>query len=166
MDLALNNLQMLVCHKTQTNHNHNQKYLIKILTQELILNEFKLGHNPEEAIKLLVVWKIKHEGSVDYHKVTRGFKKFYLGCKNLDNQARTSRPKIVDSDPVLQAIEANPVVSNLHEEYQASWTSRYPFWWVNLRALANAYRVDKLSFTLPEYCKNVLLILVIILKRW
>ena len=26
MDLALNNLQMLICHKTQTNQQTNQKY--------------------------------------------------------------------------------------------------------------------------------------------
>ena len=43
--------------------------------------------------------------------VTRWLKNFCLGCKNLDDQARTGRLKIVDSEVVLQAIETNPTGS-------------------------------------------------------
>ena len=32
---------------------------------------------------------------------------FLKGCKNVDDQARSGRPKIVDSEAVLQAIEAS-----------------------------------------------------------
>ena len=39
----------------------------------------------------------KDEGSVDHSTVTRWFKKFHSGCKNLDDQARSDRPKIMDS---------------------------------------------------------------------
>ena len=49
----------------------------------------------------------KGEGAVDYNLVSRGLKKFYKGCKNLDNQIRSVRPKTWDSLAVLQAIEAN-----------------------------------------------------------
>ena len=34
------------------------------------------------------------------------------GYKNLDNQVRSSRPEIVDSEAVLQTIEANPASSS------------------------------------------------------
>ena len=49
---------------------------------------------------------VKDEGTVDYSTVTRGFKKFCLSCKNLNNQARSGSSKIVDSKPVLQAIRS------------------------------------------------------------
>ena len=51
----------------------------------------------------------KDEGAVDYS--TRWFKKFYSGGKNLDDQTRSGRPKIVDSKAVLKAREANLVSS-------------------------------------------------------
>ena len=47
--------------------------------------EFDLGHNAMEAIKN-TCW-VKGESTVDHCTVTRGFKKFHLGCKNLNNQA-------------------------------------------------------------------------------
>ena len=37
--------------------------------------------------------------------------KTHSRCKNIDDQARSSRPKIVDFEAVLQAIEANPASS-------------------------------------------------------
>ena len=37
----------------------------------------------------------------------RWFKEFCSGCKNLNNQARSGKFKTVDSEAVLQAIEAN-----------------------------------------------------------
>ena len=56
MDLALNNLQRLICHKTQTT---NQPHLHK--------NE--LGHNATKATKTIFCRKGK--GAVDYSTVTR-----------------------------------------------------------------------------------------------
>ena len=49
----------------------------------------------------------KNEG--DHSTVTRWFKTFCMDCKNLDNQAKSSRPKSMDSEAELHAIEANLV---------------------------------------------------------
>ena len=46
---------------------------------------------------------------VDHSTVTRRFKKFHSGFKNLYNQARSDRPKNMDSKAMLQAIEVNLV---------------------------------------------------------
>ena len=43
--------------------------------------------------------------------VSRWFKKIFSGCKNLDDQAQSGRPKSVDSESVPQAIEVNPASS-------------------------------------------------------
>ena len=50
---------------------------------------------------------VKREGAVDPSTVTRWFKKFHLGC----SQARSGRPKAVNSKAMLQDIKAN-MVSN------------------------------------------------------
>ena len=55
--------------------------------------------------------RAKGNGTVDRSTVTRWFKKFRSSGKNLDDQARLSKPKNVDSETVLQAIEANPAIS-------------------------------------------------------
>ena len=62
-----------------------------------------------ETIKIICCAKGK--GEVDYGTVTRCFKKFYVGFKKLNNQARLARPKTMDSGSVLKPIEANPVSS-------------------------------------------------------
>ena len=46
----------------------------------------------------------KGEGTVDPRIVKRWFKKFQLGCKKLDDQVRSSRPKTIDFEPVFQAV--------------------------------------------------------------
>ena len=69
--------------------------------------EFKLSLNTEEVPKNISC--MKGEGVVDHSRITRWFKKFRSGCKNLDDQARSGRSKTVDSEAVLQTIEANPV---------------------------------------------------------
>ena len=74
-----------------------------------MLYEFKLGHNAAEATKNICC--VKGEGTVDYNTVTRWFKKFCLGCKNCNDQARLGRPKTMNSEDLLQAIEVNPVSS-------------------------------------------------------
>ena len=75
------------------------------LIWELILDEFKLGHNTTEAIKNICC--SKGEGTFDHYKVTIWFKKFCLVCKNL-NLARSGRPKTEDSEAMLKTIETNP----------------------------------------------------------
>ena len=63
--------------------------------------------NAEEATKNICCAKV--ENTVDYSTVTKWFKKFCLGCKNLDNQARSGRPKNINSKVMLQAIKVNKV---------------------------------------------------------
>ena len=61
----------------------------------------------QEKKKIKNICCAKGEGIVNSSTVTRWFEKFWLGCKNLDNQARSDRPKTVDSKAILQAIDAN-----------------------------------------------------------
>ena len=42
---------------------------------------------------LLNICCAKYKGTVDHSTVTRWSKKLCSGCKNLDNQARSGRPK-------------------------------------------------------------------------
>ena len=78
------------------------------LIQELIIYEFELDYNAAvEATKNICF--AKDEGRVVPSTVTRWLKKFCSDCKKLDNKARSDRPKTVDSEAVLQAIETNPV---------------------------------------------------------
>ena len=78
------------------------------LIREFMLYEFKLGCNFIEVTKNI---SAKVKVTVDHCLVTRWFKKFCLVCKNLDDQAKSGRPKTVDSEAVLQPIEANLVSS-------------------------------------------------------
>ena len=75
------------------------------LIWELMLYEFKVNHNAAEATKNNCCMKDK--SAVDHNTVRKWFKKFCIDCKNLNNQARLSRPKTIDSKAMLQAIEAN-----------------------------------------------------------
>ena len=68
--------------------------------------QLQTGYNTTEATKNICY--AKGESSVDYSAVSRWLKKFHLGCKNLDEQAKSGRPKTVDSEALLQVIEANP----------------------------------------------------------
>ena len=63
------------------------------------------GIAPRKQPKIFVAWKVK------VHLITRWFKKLSLGCKNLDNQARSSRHKSDDFEAVPRVIEVNPVSS-------------------------------------------------------
>ena len=67
--------------------------------------KFEQGHNITESTKN--IYRAKGKGVVDHSIVTRWLKKFSSGCKNLDNQARSSRPKNVDAEAALLAIEIN-----------------------------------------------------------
>ena len=62
--------------------------------------EFELDHSTTEAIKN--IFCAKGGGAVVYSTVTRRFKKFCSGCKNLEDQVRSSGPKTADSIAVLQ----------------------------------------------------------------
>ena len=74
--------------------------------------EFEFDHNAAaEAMKNTDC--VKGEDAVDFISVTRWFKKFRSGCKNRDDQAKTDRSKMMDSEAVLQITEANPVTSIL-----------------------------------------------------
>ena len=70
------------------------------LIQELMVYEFELGHNSAEATKNISC--AKSEGIVDHSTETRWLNKFCFICKNLnDVQARSGRPKTVDSEAIL-----------------------------------------------------------------
>ena len=79
------------------------------LIQKFMLYEFELGSNTVEASKNICCTKGK--GSVDHSTVTRCFKKFQSVYKNLHNQVKSARPKTMDSEAMLLAIEANPLSS-------------------------------------------------------
>ena len=70
------------------------------LIWELMLYEFELGHHTVEA---------RDEDEVDHSTVTRWFKKFCSGYKDLNNQCKSGGLKTMDSKAVLQAIKANQV---------------------------------------------------------
>ena len=72
------------------------------LIWELRLYNFELVHNTVEATKNICC--VVDEGAVDHSTVTRWWKEFCLGYKNLHYQAKSGRPKTVDSEAVLQAI--------------------------------------------------------------
>ena len=76
---------------------------------ELILYKFELMHNTVEASES-ICW-LKSEGAVIHSWITRWWKKLCLGCKKLDDQARSGEHKLIDSKAKLQATEAR-MVSN------------------------------------------------------
>ena len=76
---------------------------------ELTLYEFEAGHNATKATKNIYCGK--GDGVVDISKVTWLLKKVFSDCKCLNYQARSDKPKTVDSNTVLHAIEVNPASS-------------------------------------------------------
>ena len=56
---------------------------------------------------------VKDEGAVDHRIVTRWFKKFCLGYKNVDHQASSGKPKTRDSNLMLQTTEVILVSSTV-----------------------------------------------------
>ena len=55
------------------------------------------GHNAVEADKNICC--VKSEGAVDHSIVTRWLKKCHSTCKTPNNQARSDRPKTMNSKP-------------------------------------------------------------------
>ena len=58
--------------------------------------KYELGHNADKAAKN--IFGTKGEGTIDNNIVTRWFKKFCLGFKNLNYLARSGKSKTVDSE--------------------------------------------------------------------
>ena len=79
------------------------------LIQEFMLYKFKLIQNATESTKN-ICWA-KGEGIVVYSIVNRWFKKFSLGCKDLNDWTKSGRSKAFDSEVILQTIKANPASS-------------------------------------------------------
>ena len=74
------------------------------LIQKLVARLKLIEHNTAEATKT-------GESTVDCSTVIRRFKKFRLGCNNLNNQARSHGPETRDFEAVLHAMAANLVSS-------------------------------------------------------
>ena len=74
-----------------------------------MLYKFKVGHNVMEATRNICC--MKDESAVEHSTVNEWFKKFHSASKNLHYQAMSDKPKSVDSEAALQAIEANLVSS-------------------------------------------------------
>ena len=79
--------------------------------------------------------------------VTRRLKKFRLGCKNLDDQATSGRPKSVDPKSVPQA---SPVSSNrrVSGEFSISQSG------VLHDLMAKAFWATELYSMQQKYCKT------------
>ena len=77
--------------------------------------EFKLSHNATEVTKNISC--VKSEDAVDHRTVIDS-------CKNI---VRPGRCKIMDSDAVLQAIEANLVVSHSGNS-RHNWVGKLIYW--------------------------------------
>ena len=60
-----------------------ESYTYEDAPQELMVHKFEMGHNITKATKN-ICW-MKDEGTVDHSMITRWLK-FYLGCKNFDDQ--------------------------------------------------------------------------------
>ena len=119
------------------------------LIWEFMFYEFKLGHNDTELIKN--IWYVKGEGAVDC-TVTRWFKKFFLGCKNLNDQAKSCMPKTVDSKTMLQAIETNLVSSTQRLSGKLSILQSSVVCYLHWCRQKHPELLNCL--TLPKYCKT------------
>ena len=62
---------------------------------------FELGHKTAETKKNIC--SVEGEDSLDHSTVNRWFKKFHF-----NDPVRSGKPQNVDSDAMIQAIEANP----------------------------------------------------------
>ena len=76
-----------------------------------MLYKFKLCYNVVKVTKDICC--ANGEAAVDHSTISRWFKKFLSNCKNLNDQPRLDRPKIMDSEAVLQATETNLVSRTL-----------------------------------------------------
>ena len=94
-----------------------------------MLYKFKLSYNATVSNKKHL-WK--SEGAVNYSTVTRWFKKFGLSYKN---RASSGRPKILDFETLLLAIEADLLSS---AQNIRSSVSLSPVWFITFMALVKS----------------------------
>ena len=76
-----------------------------------MLYVFELDHNDMKTTKNICC--ANDEFAANHSTVTRWFKKFCSGCKNVNNQAGSGRPKSMDSKATLETLAANRVSSAL-----------------------------------------------------
>ena len=101
------------------------------LTWKFISYKFELGHNTAEAA----------ESTVDHNSVTRWFKKFGLGCKNLNDQTRSGRPKSIDSKVMIHGGKYGKYYSESSRHLTVTFTTK-------------TFRAAELCIMLPKYCKT------------
>ena len=70
-------------------------------TVYVILSKMKKEQNKTNSW----IFSFLFKAPVGHSTVTKWFKKFYFGCKNFDDLARSGRPKSVDFKAELQTIE-------------------------------------------------------------
>ena len=90
------------------------------LFQEIILWFW----NAAEATKS--IWCAKSEGAVNLSTVTtRWYKKFHLGCKNINDQAKLGRPKTIVSKACLVLLTRHALFSVVHHHHRGLYRSIY-----------------------------------------
>ena len=89
--------------------------------------------------------------AVHYCRVIRLFKKFCWSCKNFDNLASSVNPKIMNSETVLQAIEATQVSTRRVSGDLAIIQSSVVCQIHNLGKMSG---VDEFRIIRPKYCKT------------
>ena len=106
-----------------------------------------MGLNSAEATKNIYIGK--SESTVDHSTVNWWINKFCWGCKTLDDQARSGRPKTMDSEAMFQAKEMNSATST--QKVSGEFSS--PEWYVTFTTLAKASLDAELKIKLPKYWK-------------
>ena len=94
---------------------------------------------------------LKGEGAVCHTRVTRSFKKFCSGCKNLDNQGDI---KLEDFKGVFPTIKANPTSSTRIVPREFSISQSSVVCQLDNLGGKKAARVAKLTLKLQKYCKT------------
>ena len=111
------------------------------LIRELVLYEFEQSNKAVEATKNFCF--AKGESTVDHCIVTRGFKKFLSGCKNLNDQSR-SEVILKEWIPKSCSKSLRLIRRVALGEYQSNSASDNPVCFVIFMASAKAYGADKL----------------------
>ena len=91
-----------------------------------------------------IFW-VKDEDAINHNTVTRWFKKFHSGYKDLDDQTRLGKLKVMNFKAIVQAVETNPGVAL--EEYQVSSASHSPVWFINFMTSVKASKTTELCLT-------------------
>ena len=119
---------------SQMNVQHN-------LIQQIMPYDFEMSHNAAEATKNICC--TKDERAVDHSIITRWFKKFCLGCKNLNNQAMSGGPKTVDSEAVWQTIVSNLVSTGWNDKIVCWMKTGFLFLLQTIYKLASCVQIPR-----------------------